>query len=142
MNSVADIKAGYVDEDSEFEHVYNIRCAVFQRELGMSEDSDMDGHEHISHHYLAWYDGIPVGAGRWRLTMAGKAKIERVAVLPEFRRLGVGSKLMELILNHVPEGREVVLESPPVAVPFFSKQGFVERPNEMPSNQVIMIWNA
>ena len=32
--------------------------------------------------------------------LAGEGEIQRIAVLPEYRRLGVGRKMMEAMVNH------------------------------------------
>ena len=71
----------YVSEDAEFEAVYDIRAKVFQDEHGVPEELEVDGHDHVAHHYLALLDGVPVGTARWRITLGGKAKLERVDTL-------------------------------------------------------------
>nr|GFD49624.1 hypothetical protein [Tanacetum cinerariifolium] len=51
-------------------------------------------------HYLARVDGQPAGAARWRPTANG-VKLERFAVLDEFRNQGVGEALVKQVLADV-----------------------------------------
>lgn len=119
-----DIHVRYVEDDEDFAAVYRIRAAVFQGEHALDEETEIDGHEHISHHYLALADGLPVGTARWRMTMNGKAKLERFAVLSTYRHQGVGRALAEAILRHVPAHRPVYLEALVNVVGFYEKLGF------------------
>lgn len=125
-----EIQVQYVEEDQDFELIYQIRAAVFQEEYGLDEEAELDGHEHISHHYLAsikvdqdqW---LPVGTARWRMTMAGKAKLERFAVLKSHRHTGIGRALATAILKQVPRGREVFLEALEPVIGFYERLGFI-----------------
>jgi predicted GNAT family N-acyltransferase len=120
-----EIKICYVEDDEDFATVYRIRAAVFQAEHAVDEETEIDGNEHISHHYLAFVDGLPVGTARWRMTQSGKAKLERFAVLSTYRNQGIGRALAETILKHVPAHRPVFLEALVNVVGFYEKLGFV-----------------
>jgi predicted GNAT family N-acyltransferase len=120
-----EISIRYVEDDEEFALVYRIRAAVFQQEHALDEETEIDGNEHISHHYLAFSDGLPVGTARWRMTMNGKAKLERFAVLPAYRNQGIGRALAEAILRQVPAHRPVYLEALVNVAGFYEKLGFV-----------------
>lgn len=124
MDAPLDIQIRYVEDDDDFGRVYAIRAAVFQKEHGLAEEAEIDGHEHISHHYLAIADGVAVGTARWRMTMAGKAKLERFAVFSTYRKQGVGRALTETMLRHVPANRPVFVEALGDVVGFYEKMGF------------------
>lgn len=124
MESTSHISVQYVDGDEGFDLVYSIRAQVFQFEHGVEEESELDGHEHISHHYLAYVDGEAVGTARWRMTLGGKVKLERFAVLKEWRGMGVGAALCETILANIPSGPDVFLEALEEVTGFYGKFGF------------------
>lgn len=112
-----------VDRDTEYEIMFEIRRVVFQEEQEVPEEIEV-ADDHISHHYLAYYEGIPAGTARWRVTLFGKVKLERFAVLKEFRGKGIGAALVQAILNDIPRNLPVYLNSQIDAVPFYEKLGF------------------
>ena len=72
----------------------------------------------------------PVGAARWRITDEG-VKLERFAVLSEFRGRGIGSAMVEKILSDIkqdPEAsdKEIYLHAQIDAIPLYRKFGFVK----------------
>lgn len=113
-----------VHTDKEFEVVFTIRAKVLQEEFNVPEEFDLDGNDHISHHYLAYENGQPVGTARWRVTLGRKVKLERFAVLPEHRGNGLGKTLLQSVLRDAPEGLEIYLEAHSDVVPFYQKHGF------------------
>ncbi|EFM10208.1 GCN5-related N-acetyltransferase [Paenibacillus curdlanolyticus YK9] len=78
--------------EAELEDVYRIRKKVFVDEQGVSEQEEYDEHETTASHVLAYYEGTPAGTGRIRL-LDGIAKLERICVLPEYRKYGVGAAI-------------------------------------------------
>ena len=114
-----------VHTDKEFEVVFALREKILQEELNVPEEFDLDGNDHIAHHYLAYQNGTPVGTARWRVTLGRKVKLERFAVLPEHRGAGLGRQLLEAVLKDAPPGLEVYLEAHAEVVPFYEKHGFV-----------------
>ena len=82
-------------------NVFSIRRRVFVVEQGLPAELEQYA-EDESHHFLSLVDGEPAGAARWRRTEMGY-KLERFAVLKEFRKLGVGKHLLEQILNDLPD---------------------------------------
>lgn len=116
-----------VDDDAGFESVYDIRHEVFQDEQHVPEETEVDGHDHVAYHYLAIVNGRYVGTGRWRMSLGGNVRMERLAVLKEFRHHGVGRALMKRMLDVVPRGREIYLHAPVGAAQFYAKLGFEQR---------------
>lgn len=79
----------------DWDAIEQIRRQVFVEEQGIDPELDFDGWDAGSQHLLARWQGKPVGTMRLRhveLTV----KIERLAVLPGFRRLGIARKLMQV----------------------------------------------
>lgn len=87
-----------------------IREAVFIREQGIAEDVERDGLDDIAWHLVAWEEASrAVGTARVLALDTGRlparpgsgtiAKIGRMAVVREKRRLGVGRILLEAALD-------------------------------------------
>jgi predicted GNAT family N-acyltransferase len=122
---MAEVHILKAQEDEEFEAVYSIRRIVFVEEQQVPESEEFDGYEAISHHYLALIDHKPVGCARWRITPYMSIKLERFAILEDFRKLGIGAAILKTILSELPSGYPVYLHAQLHAVPFYQKFGFV-----------------
>ncbi len=92
----------------------------------MDHQLEYDNHENESTHFLALYDDIPCGAARWRHTDKG-IKLERFAVLKEFRGKDVGLALLkEVIRDVMPLNKKIYLHAQISAHGFYAKHGFDE----------------
>ena len=78
-----------VETDAGREDAFAVRRRVFVEEQGVPEDLEMDGRDDDAVHFVAYDDG-PVAAARLREPDPGVGKVERVAVLAERRREGIG----------------------------------------------------
>ncbi len=122
------IKVIPITSPDELSSSHAIRMKVFVEEQHVPESEEMDEFETVSKHYLALFDDQPAGTARWRLTEKG-IKLERFAVYREFRKKGVGSALMQFLLeeinNLVPSVKgDIYLHSQLDAMPLYSKFGF------------------
>lgn len=105
---------------------FEIRKEVFVQEQEVPENEEYDQYEDTSVHFLATYKGQPAGTCRWRVTENG-IKLERFAVLKQYRGKGVGEALVEACLSDlkpVRNNRKVYLHAQEHAVPFYEKVGF------------------
>lgn len=108
-----------------FRQAFAIRQAVFVNEQGVAPELEYDEHEPEATHYLLYFNEIPVGAARWRKTEHG-IKLERFAVLPEYRNKGIGDALVKKVLEDiVPLGLPVYLHSQLKACSLYQRHGFV-----------------
>lgn len=96
MDQVTLAIASYADAAAA---ITDIRHAVFQVEQGVDPSLDFDGLDGECKHVLAWVGDRPVGTARMRYLSDRVVKIERLAVLAEFRGLGIGRQMMEFILE-------------------------------------------
>jgi len=81
--------------------------------------------EEICTHYLAYYRGVAAGTARWRETEHG-FKLERFAVLKEYRGHGIALALIERLLSDVkPFKRKIYLHAQVAAMPLYAKAGFI-----------------
>ncbi len=87
-----------IADTGEMANAIAVRRRVFVQEQGISEEEEVDGKDDQAIHFLLKVDGRVVGAARVRFIRGfgtNYAKVERVAVLQEFRGTGLGRFLME-----------------------------------------------
>jgi predicted GNAT family N-acyltransferase len=102
---------------------FSIRTKVFVEEEGIDAGLEYE-HEEESHYYLLLLGEKALATARWRETEEG-IKLERFAVLPEFRNRGLGGIILREVLKDViPLGKTVYLHSQLRAVPFYERCGF------------------
>ncbi len=104
-----------------------VRYRVFVVAQKVPEDEEIDGYEDTSVHYLALDEGKPVGTARYRLVGTGTAKIERMAVLPDIQRRGVGTALVRLVLADLKMLGTIATVKAGAqthAIPFYQRFGF------------------
>lgn len=107
------------------DQVFAIRKVVFVEEQNCPPELEWENEE-VSVHFLATADGVPCGACRWRETENGY-KLERFAVLKEYRGKGVGQALVAAVLQDLPENANYVyLNAQLDAMGLYSKFGFVK----------------
>lgn len=104
-----------------------VRTKVFVIGQNVPPEREIDEFENECIHFLVLHEGKAAGAGRWRRGSAGEAKIERVAVLDEYRGHGIGKKLMRHIMEDIqsaPDIKKIKLGSQDHAIPFYEALGF------------------
>lgn len=108
----------------ELEKVFAIRKTVFVEEQNCPPELEWE-HEEESVHFLALMDNQPCGACRWRKTENGY-KLERFAVLKEFRGKRIGQALVAAALSDLPEDAHYIyLNAQLTAMPLYARFGFV-----------------
>jgi predicted GNAT family N-acyltransferase len=113
----------------DLDAAFTIREQVFVGEQNVPADAEYDAHDRAAttRHYLARVDGQPAGAARWRPTDHG-VKLERFAVLPDFRNQGVGEALVHRVLADVraeaPDAAQVYMHAQLRAIPLYERTGF------------------
>ncbi len=110
--------------EKEIEEAFAIRKKVFIEEQGVSEEDECDGLDSNSTQYIAYLDGSAVATARVQY-VASSAKIQRVAVLKEFRSIGIGKKLMLQILEDIKDVNKIVLSAQLQVIDFYEKLGFI-----------------
>lgn len=125
-----------IRETSDLEAAFDIRRKVFVEEQAVPLEEEIDVYEAASQHYLAFYDDFPCGTARRRFTEKG-IKLERFAVLVEFRKHGIGSALVDFVLRDLRSDDFYNRDSPVVylhaqlaAIPLYEKFGFKKQGKE------------
>ena len=119
----------HITDLRDLDAAFTIREKVFVQGQGVPAEAEYDQHDRAAttRHYLARHHGQPAGAARWRPTPGG-VKLERFAVLPEFRGRGIGVALVQQVLADVaaqaPEAAQVYLHAQLSAVWLYEHTGF------------------
>ncbi len=130
---VSDLKIEIVRvvSDTDLQAVFSVRMQVFVIEQNVPSDEELDSYDATAVHLLAMInssdrDSKIVGTARLLDKGNRLAKIGRVAVLKEFRGLGVGTELMNAAEYAAAEQGfiEILLEAQVHAIPFYEKLGY------------------
>ena len=89
------IKAIICDYKSHTEDICAIRYEVIVGEQNVQEELEIDGLDGEAKHVLAFVDDLPIGTGR----ILGDGHIGRVAVLRDYRGLGIGKMIMKELIK-------------------------------------------
>ena len=122
-----------IKDQSDKIKAFEIRNLVFCEEQKVSKKIEFDGLDQFCDHYLAKINEVPIGTARVREQTKGTYKIERMAVLKEYRKKGVGKAIMKKILKNYLNSSKInklILNSQIEAKDFYKKFGFVEVGNE------------
>ena len=117
------INVKYVDNDKEIDICLSIRRKVFVEEQNIPENIEMDDELVQSICVCAILDKQYVGTARYRETSSG-IKLERFAVLKEYRGLGVGKALVKFILDNLDQDQDIYLHAQEAVIDFYLLLGF------------------
>jgi predicted GNAT family N-acyltransferase len=118
--------------EEDMKRCFDIRREVFVGEQEVPEELELDGLDSSARHFGVKADGQLIAACRVRI-MGSAAKIERVAVLKDYRNKGIGRVLMKYLMNELGKNGDIhlfKLSSQAHAVPFYEKLGFRTRGGE------------
>jgi predicted GNAT family N-acyltransferase len=124
QNLMENLQVNKIDNDQDLEKAFAIRRTVFVGEQNCPPELEYEN-EDVSTHFLATINNLPAGACRWRKTDAGY-KLERFAVLKDYRGKGLGQALVTAVLADLPpDAAYVYLNAQLEAMGLYSKFGFV-----------------
>ncbi len=112
-----------ITTEEELHIAFEIRRKVFIEEQNVEENIEMDEFDKSSQHILAKINEEPIATARWRKTKHG-LKLERFAVLKQFRGLKVGSELVLFCLEKNSTEKNIYLNAQEAVIPFYEKFGF------------------
>ena len=114
-----------IEDKDKASIVFDIRQRVFVDEQKVSREEEYDEYEDQSMHYMLLVEKQPAGTARWRFTNDG-VKLERFAILPQFRNNGAGSALVKAVLSDVlPHQKMIYLNAQVPAMNLYKRAGFV-----------------
>jgi predicted GNAT family N-acyltransferase len=122
------IKVEKIVSPEQMKEALHIREEVFVKEQNVPKEDEYDQYESVSTHFLAYWGSTPCGTARWRFTEKG-IKLERFAVLKDFRDKKVGKAVVEAVLEDIkkhPESKNnaLYLHAQVQVVGFYEKFGF------------------
>ena len=122
-----------VSSKEEMNKSYAIRTRVFCEEQNISKEIEFDNLDYLCDHFLI-FDGLKaIGTARVRQKEMDLLKIERVAVLKEFRRLKAGSFLIKNVIKHylnLDYNISIILHSQVAVADFYKSLNFISYGNE------------
>ena len=122
-----------VSSKEEMEKSYAIRTKVFCEEQKISKAIEFDNLDHLCSHFLIFDDKKTIATARVNQKEKNILKIERVAVLFEYRRLKVGSILIKNIIKYYinfNDKKSIVLHSQVAVADFYKSLEFISYGDE------------
>jgi predicted GNAT family N-acyltransferase len=122
------IKVKHITEPDQLKKAFQIRDIVFVQEQQVPAEEEYDEYENISRHFIAFDNEEACGTARWRYTDKG-IKLERFAVLQNYRSRKVGSALVKAVIDDIKKqeyasDKTLYLHAQLTAIPLYSKFGF------------------
>ena len=123
MKTSESFRIRLADWENDQPALREIREQVFVIEQSVPHEMEWDEFDSASRHVLAEAGGRTIGTGR----LLPDGHIGRMAVLPEWREQGVGSALLQTLLDLArAAGHErAILNAQVQAMPFYRRFGFV-----------------
>lgn len=122
--------------DAELQQYYSFRWTMLRKPLGLPPGSERDEFEsHAHHRMLIDEHGDPCAVGRIYQLSADEAQIRHVAVDPERRSEGLGTRLIEALEAQARElgVRRIVMNARMQSISFFASLGY-QQVGEGPSH--------
>lgn len=119
-----------VESRPELDACLAIRMEVFVNEQQVPADLELDEYDvspEACHHLLLTdEDNKPIATGRWKVYEEGVAKLQRIAVLKEYRGGGTGRFLVEAMEDSARRAgmKSTVLDGQCYAEGFYQKLGY------------------
>jgi predicted GNAT family N-acyltransferase len=114
-----------VKTDAQYQDALAVRQEVFVHEQHVPPELEIDEYEEPAVHFVAYDNGKPVGAGRYR-KKGDAAKVERICVLQARRGEHIGEAIMEAIEKEAYRAgfSTLILNAQSHAIGFYEKLGF------------------
>ena len=113
-----------------FQDAYPIRLQVFVHEQNIPIDLEIDEYDQVAQHLIVFLNLKPIGTARIFNADGNEEshlKIGRLALLEEHRHQGIGSKMMERLLDYAQNNncKKLSLNAQIDALAFYEKFGFI-----------------
>lgn len=117
----------------ELDEVFNIRNKVFGEEQKIDRAVDFDRLDNNAKHTIVFYGNKVIGCARIRL-IKNRVKLERIAILKEYRGKGFGVELMRYLVSYAKKkkAKEIYFHSQYYIKDFYKKCGFKIRGKPFP----------
>ena len=118
-----------VQNQAEQKALFYQRWLVLRKPFGMAQGTEQDSYEDSAFHLIALWDGEIVGSGRLRKLSEELGSIAYVCVLPEFQSQGIGTQLIQKLIEVAQEQnlKRVRLMARLNTLTFYQNIGFIEQ---------------
>jgi predicted GNAT family N-acyltransferase len=115
-----------VENDSELKGAFEVRRQVFTEEQGISEDMVFNDSDGEAMHMVVKDGERVIGTARVQFLDAKQAKLERMAVLGPFRRMGIGRRIISFLMEELKNRQieKVALHAQHGVMEFYRACGF------------------
>ncbi|WP_042348990.1 GNAT family N-acetyltransferase [Bacillus massiliigorillae] len=122
------MKTSLITNNQDLQLAFNIRKVVFVEEQNVPLEDEFDKFDNLNahcSHVLVYYHDKAVGTGRLR-EVDGYGKLERICILPEFRKFGLGKEIIKKLeeLAKANQLSKVKLHGQTQAEGFYRKLGY------------------
>ncbi|WP_404786284.1 GNAT family N-acetyltransferase [Altericista sp. CCNU0014] len=127
MNTPADLHIKTCLFEDESKAIRCIREAVFQIEQGIDSALEWDGLDGAAVHLVATVQGESAGVARLReIPGSSVLKLERLAVLPAYRRQGIGGEMVHTAIaySRTQGYTKIAIHAQMPTVGFYEQLGF------------------
>lgn len=119
-----------VQNTQELDEMYYQRWLVLRAPLEMARGTEKDKYDDSAFHVVAICNNQIIGSARLRELSESVGSIAYVAVIPEFQNQGIGTKLIERLIEKAQEEKKITrlrLMTRINALGFYKRLGFVEQ---------------
>ena len=123
------LKIKLVTTEKELESAIAVRFRVFVAEQSIPAEEELDEEDAMATHAIACYGEEVVGTGRWVWRTDGAAQIGRMAVDIQWRRKGVGGRILEFLEQSAREQGLIhaLLHAQEYVKVFYANHGYQEQ---------------
>jgi ribosomal protein S18 acetylase RimI-like enzyme len=121
-----EVEIGEPASNKEFEEYYDLRWKVLRMPWGKEKGSEKDESDEKSVHLAAFAGRKIVGVGRFYFVSEDKIQIRSMAVMKEYERRGIGSRILKEIEERAAHqgAKYAVLDARENALDFYKKKGY------------------
>ncbi len=118
-----------VESEPELDSAMQVRFRVFVSEQGVPPEEELDEADAAAIHAIALVGGQVVATARLLLQDGADARIGRMAVDLDWRRLGIGAQILAFLEETAMAGgaQRVILHAQEYVKAFYAAHGYLER---------------
>jgi len=124
--TITNLQVRSIENQRELEEMYYQRWLVLRAPLGMAQGTEQDKYDATAFHVVAVCDRKILGSARLRELSPDIGGIAYVCVLPEFQHQGIGTKLIQKLIEAAQDKqlKTIKLRSRVIAQEFYQRLGF------------------